>query len=154
MPNNINIYVEGGYLQINCQVPVTSTSDDIAAFIEELKFHMFGREQNTDVRPIAYAPRELNEKDAARYIGRSLSYLRSFRLNGKNRRRENGPKYTRDTARCVRYPVKELDTWLENRKLYSSSCEEVSVPVRERYAAPSMAIRHRRRQKETVGGAP
>ena len=126
MASNINIYVEGGYLQISCQVPIASTTDDLAAFIEELKFHMLGSGNNTNVKSIAYAPRELNEKDAAKYIGRSLSYLRSFRLNGKNRRKESGPKYTRDTARCVRYPVKELDKWLENRRLYSSSCEEIS----------------------------
>ena len=126
MSNNINIYVEGGYLQIVCQVPVASTSEDIAAFIEELKFHMLGSEQNTNIRAIAYAPRELNEKDAAKYLGRSLSFLRSFRLNGKGKRKDSGPKYTRDTARCVRYPVKELDKWLETRRLFASSCEELS----------------------------
>jgi hypothetical protein len=130
MANNISIFVEGGYLQINCQIPVTSTSDDITAFIEELKFHMLGGALNANVRAIAYAPRELNEKDAARYIGRSLSYLRSFRLNGKGRRQDNGPKYTRDTSRCVRYPIKELDKWLENRRTFSSSCEEVSMDSR------------------------
>jgi hypothetical protein len=127
MANNISIFVEGGYLQINCQIPVTSTSDDITAFIEELKFHMLGRERNSNVQAIAYVPKELDEKDAARYIGRSLTFLRSFRLNGKGKRQEGGPKYTRDTARCVRYPVKELDKWLENRRTYSSSCEEVNM---------------------------
>ena len=126
MASNINIFVEGGYLRISCQIPVASTSDDIAAFIEEIKFQMLGNDQNMRVKAIAYAPKELNEKDAAKYIGRSLTYLRSFRLNGKGKRNESGPKYTRDTARCVRYPVKELDNWLENRKLYSSSCEELN----------------------------
>jgi hypothetical protein len=125
MANDISIYVEGGYLQIVCQIPVTSTTDDMAAFLEELRFQMLGSEQNANVKTIAYALKELNEKDAARYIGRSLSFLRSFRLNGKGKRQENGPKYTRDTARCVRYPVKELDKWLANRKLYASSCEEL-----------------------------
>jgi hypothetical protein len=124
--NNISIFVEGGHLQIHCQIPVASTSDDIAAFIEELKFHMLGDERNTNVKTVAYAPKELNERDAAQYIGRSLSYLRSFRLNGKGKRRDGGPKYTRDTARCIRYPVKELDKWLEKRKLYSSLCEELN----------------------------
>jgi hypothetical protein len=123
--NDISIYVEGGYLRIVCQIPVTSSMDDMAAFIEELRFQMLGSEHNANVKTIAYAPKELNEKDAARYIGRSLSYLRSFRLKGKGKRLENGPKYTRDTARCVRYPVKELDKWLANRKMYASSCEEL-----------------------------
>jgi hypothetical protein len=125
MASNINIFVEGGYLRITCQVPVSSTSDDLAAFIEELKFHVLGSERNTNVRTISYAPKELNEKDAARYIGRSVSFLRSFRLKGKNKREGGGPKYTKDTRHCVRYPVKELDAWLTGRKLYSSSCEEL-----------------------------
>ena len=90
---------------------------------------MLGNEQNVNVKTIAYAPKELNEKDAAKYIGRSLSFLRSFRLNGKGKRQDSGPKYTRDTARCVRYPIKELDMWLESRKLYSSSCEELNWPA-------------------------
>jgi hypothetical protein len=96
----------------------------MAAFIEELKFQMLGSEDNVNVKTVAYVPKELNEKDAAQYIGRSLSYLRSFRLKGKGRR-EGGPKYTRDTARCIRYPVKELDKWRETRKLYASRCEEL-----------------------------
>jgi hypothetical protein len=115
-------------LQVVCQIPVASGPEDIAAFIEELRFQMLGGGHGASVKAIAYAPRELNEKDAARYIGRSLSYLRSFRLNGKRRRQGAGPKYTRDTSRCVRYPVKELDKWLENRRLYGSSCEEVGWP--------------------------
>ncbi len=124
MASNINIYVEGGYLQISCQIPITSTPDDMAAFIEELKFHMLGKTGDINVKTITYAPKELNEKEAAEYIGRSLTYLRSFRLKGKGRR-EGGPKYTRDTARCIRYPVKELDKWRETRKLYASRCEEL-----------------------------
>lgn len=125
MASNISIFVEGGYLQISCQIPVTSDSDDMGAFIDELKFHLLGSRDSTNVKTVVYAPKELNEKDAAKYIGRSLSYLRSFRLNGKGRRKSGGPKYTRDTAHCIRYPVRELDKWLETRKMYASSCEEL-----------------------------
>jgi hypothetical protein len=126
MANAINIYIESGHVQINCQIPVASTTEDIAVFIEELKFHLLGNEQSPNVKMIAYAPKELNEKDAAKYIGRSVSYLRTFRLKGKRRRNEEGPKYTRDTARCVRYSVMDLDIWLANRKKYSSICEELN----------------------------
>ena len=73
MENSVNIYVEGGNLQIICQIPVASSSDDIAALIEEIKIRMLGSNHNTNVRTITYAPKELNEKDAAKYIGRSLS---------------------------------------------------------------------------------
>jgi hypothetical protein len=67
----------------------------------------------------------LNEKDAAKYIGRSVSFLRSCRYDGKKSGQSRGPKYTRDSQRCIRYPVKELDKWLENRYLYGACCEEV-----------------------------
>jgi hypothetical protein len=125
MANSISIHVEGGYVQLSCQIPISSTEEDIAAFIEELKFHMLGDKRNLNVHAISYAPRELNEKDAAKYIGRSVSFLRSFRLKGKKKRDGAGPKYTKDTQHCVRYPVKELEMWLKNRKLYASSCEEL-----------------------------
>jgi hypothetical protein len=126
VPNNINIHIEGGYLQISGQIPVLNAGGEIESFVRELKFQLFGEEQpEKSNHPNPLAPKDLNEKNAAKYIGRSVSFLRDCRYKGKNNGQERGPKYTRDSERCIRYPVKELDKWLEKRKLYSSCCEEM-----------------------------
>jgi hypothetical protein len=125
VPKNINICIEGGYLQISAQIPVVNAGDEIDSFVRELKFQLFGEKQPESDHPKPLAPKDLNEKDAAKYIGRSLSFLRDCRYKGKKNGQERGPKYTRDSERCIRYPVKELDRWLETRKMYSSCCEEL-----------------------------
>jgi hypothetical protein len=127
--NNISIHIEGGFLQISGQIPVASAGAEIESFIRELKFHLFGEAQVKNDRPEGISPKDLNEKDAAKYIGRSVSFLRSCRYNGKHHGRDRGPKYARDSERCIRYPVKELDSWLEGRRLYSACCEEKIRPA-------------------------
>jgi hypothetical protein len=122
--NNISIHIEGGYLQISGQVPVASAGAEIESFIRELKFQVFGEAQAQNDCPPPPSPKDLNEKDAAKYIGRSVSFLRSCRYKGKHHGRDPGPKYARDSERCIRYPVSELDNWLESRRLYRACCEE------------------------------
>jgi hypothetical protein len=122
--NNINIHIEGGYLQISAQIPVVSAGSEMESFIRELKFQVFGDDEANNDRPASLAPKDLNEKDAAKYIGRTVSFLRNCRYRGGKNGQERGPKYTRDSQRCIRYPVKELDKWLENRDLYGACCEE------------------------------
>ena len=125
MAGNFNINVEKGYLLIDAQIPLASASEEIEAFIHELKLQLLGDKKMRDHRPMNMPPQELNEKDAARYIGRSVSFLRSCRYAGKTKSGDRGPKYTRNTKRSIRYPVKELDKWLANLRLYSASCEEI-----------------------------
>ena len=125
MAGNFNINVVRGYLLIDAQIPITSASEEIEAFVHELRLQLLGDKKMMGHRPINMPPQELNEKDAARYIGRSVSFLRSCRYAGRAKNGDRGPKYTRGTKRSIRYPVKELDKWLANLNLYSASCEEV-----------------------------
>jgi hypothetical protein len=124
VPNNISIHIEGGYLQIRGQIPVVNANEEIESFIQDLKFQLFGEGRAKMTHPASPAPRDLDEKDAAKYIGRSVSFLRECRYGGKSRSKDRGPKYTRVSPRCIRYPVYELDKWLENCRLYGACCEE------------------------------
>jgi hypothetical protein len=122
--NSVNVHIEGGYLQISGQIPVVNAGEEIESFISELKFQLFGDAQTKNEQPASIAPRDLDEKDAAKYIGRSVSFLRDCRYGGKNKGKRRGPKYTRVSQRCIRYPIHELDKWLESCRLYDTCCEE------------------------------
>jgi hypothetical protein len=124
LAKNIDIHIEGGYLQIKGRIPVATAGEELESFVSELKFQLFG-ERSRDDQSQNLVPKDLNEKDAARYIGRSVSFLRSCRYGERKGMRDKGPRYTRDSERCIRYPVKELDKWLMNRKLYYSGREEL-----------------------------
>ncbi|MDR1020838.1 MAG: hypothetical protein LBL73_08770 [Synergistaceae bacterium] len=136
VPNNISIHIEGGYLQISGQIPVVDASMEIEPFIRELKFQLFGDSQTVNGRPASIVPKDLDEKDAAKYIGRSVSFLRGCRYGGKNKGGDRGPKYTRVSQRCIRYPVHELDKWLEKCRLYGACCEEEVQPAKGRQENP------------------
>ena len=124
MAGNFNFHIEKGYLQINAQIHLVSAGEEIEAFVHELKSQLLGDKKLKDYRPANLPPQELNEKDAARYIGRTVSFLRNCRYAGKTKNGDRGPMYTRGTKRSIRYPVKELDRWLASLNLYSASCEE------------------------------
>jgi hypothetical protein len=142
VPNNISIRIEGGYLQISAQMSVVNAGAEIEPFIRELKFQLFGDAETINDQPAPIAPRDLDEKDAAKYIGRSVSFLRDCRYGGKNKGKRRGPKYTRISQRCIRYPVQELDKWLESCRLYGSCCEEEIQSEKTRQENP------RRKQTE------
>jgi hypothetical protein len=126
--NNINIRIEGGYLQISAQMSVVNAGVEIESFIRELKFQLFGDAQTKTEQLVPIAPKDLDEKDAAKYIGRSVSFLRDCRYGGKNKGKRRGPKYTRISQGCIRYPIRELDKWLESCRLYDSCCEDEIQP--------------------------
>ena len=57
----------------------------------------------------------LTEKDAARYIGMSRSFLSADRINGYRDGRTKGPAFMK-LGRSVRYRRDDLDRWLmQNR---------------------------------------
>lgn len=61
----------------------------------------------------------LKEKDAAIYIGMSVSFLRQSRMEGNRKGRTPAPPYIK-IGRAVRYLVDDLDSWLiENRVSHS-----------------------------------
>ena len=57
----------------------------------------------------------LTEKEAAVYIGMSVSYLRQTRIEGTLRERTPGPTYVK-IGRAVRYLIADLDQWLNQHR--------------------------------------
>ena len=120
----INVYVDKGCLRVIGEIPVASCKEELEAFVSEINLKLLGDKKTPKLPSFGLATKELNESDAAIYIGRSKSFLRKCRMEGKSGTRPRGPKYTRDSARCIRYPVEELDRWLSNRVRYEACCEE------------------------------
>ena len=56
----------------------------------------------------------LTEKEAAEYIGMSISYLRQDRCYGAVGGRVAGPKFLK-YGRVVRYRINHLNEWLDAR---------------------------------------
>ena len=57
----------------------------------------------------------LTEKEAAELIGFTPRFLQNRRLRG------DGPRYVTVSARAVRYPPEDLQTWAEDRLRTSTS---------------------------------
>lgn len=124
MPGNINIHFEKGIFHISAEIPVAAAKESIASLVGELNSQLLGEEQTVSGQPVKIAPKMLNERDAARYIGRSPSFLRSCRYKSKRGKTNSGPKYVRYLDKLIFYPVKELDDWLNRSQLFSTCLEE------------------------------
>lgn len=74
-------------------------------------------ERNTSQINGIISKRGFTEKEAAIYIGMSVSFLRQSRSNGDRVNRTPGPRYVR-IGRAVRYLKDDLDSWLQ--ELYCS----------------------------------
>ena len=73
--------------------------------------------QNSELDRKMESKRALNEKEAAAYIGMSVSFLQKDRLaDGRPRGHAPGPRYIK-IGRAVRYLVEDLDAWLDARRL-------------------------------------
>jgi predicted DNA-binding transcriptional regulator AlpA len=59
--------------------------------------------------------RALSDREAAIYLGMSVSFLRQDRLNGYREGRTPGPRWVK-IGRSVRYLREDLDDWLEQLK--------------------------------------
>lgn len=55
----------------------------------------------------------IQERDAARYIGMSVAWLRQGRQRGR------GPAYIQ-AGRAIRYRVSDLDAWLDAHRVQTS----------------------------------
>lgn len=53
----------------------------------------------------------LTEKEAAKYIGMSRSFLSQDRMNGYRENRTKGPRFMK-LGRSIRYHKNDLDDWL------------------------------------------
>lgn len=74
---------------------------------------------DTDLETMAegLAPRLLCERDAARYVAMSRTFLRKSRMDGNRHGRTAAPPWLR-VGRSVRYDLRDLDAWIEARKQY------------------------------------
>lgn len=61
----------------------------------------------------------LTEKEAAKYIRMSRSFLSQDRMNGHREGRTPGPRYMK-LGRAVRYHKDDLDDWLNRRRINRS----------------------------------
>jgi hypothetical protein len=121
----VNVTIENGYLRVIGEIPVTSGKEGIEGFLSEISLQLFGSKKKPKAPSFGLAKRELTEGEAAVYIGRSKSFLRKCRAAGRAGTLQRGPKYTRDSERCIRYPISELDKWLASRAIYEANCEVV-----------------------------
>jgi predicted DNA-binding transcriptional regulator AlpA len=57
--------------------------------------------------------RAVRTRDAARYLGISISLLRKMRTRGPDDRADPGPSYIRLSPSLVVYQIADLDAWLD-----------------------------------------
>ena len=58
----------------------------------------------------------LTEKEAAKYIGMSRSFLCMVRMNGHREGRTKGPAFM-NLGRSIRYHKNDLDAWLNKNRV-------------------------------------
>jgi hypothetical protein len=125
MESAVNVSVDKGCLRLIGEIPVASSREDLEAFVLDIRLKLLGDKKTPRLPSFGLRSKELTEADAAVYIGRSKSFLRKCRAEGNAGGRQRGPKYTRDSARTIRYPVDELDRWLASRAKYETNCEVI-----------------------------
>jgi hypothetical protein len=138
--NNIGIHFEKGVFRVSAEIPVAGAKEAIELLVCELNLQLLGDEKGPAGQPANIPPKMLNERDAAIYIGRSVSFLRTCRYKAKRGEADAGPRYVRLRNKFILYPVKELDDWLNRNRLFSScleekiyaeNCEIVELPILE-----------------------
>ena len=122
--NNISIAFEKGVFRISAEIPVARAKEAIESIVGELNSQLLGEECLAAGQTAKVAPRALCEKDAAKYIGRSVSFLRTCRYKARRGEMDAGPRYIRVRGKFIMYPVKELDAWLERNRLFATCLEE------------------------------
>jgi hypothetical protein len=126
MESAVSVHVEKGCLRVIGEISIASDREALEAFIAEINMKLLGDSKKPKLPSFSMAAKELAEADASIYIGRSRAFLKKCRLDGSTGGRSRGPRFTRDSARCVRYPIDELDKWLAGRARYETNCEIVS----------------------------
>lgn len=66
------------------------------------------QEEKRTVAPVLFT-----EREAARYIGMSRSFLRKARMEGDRKNRTPAPPFVRVGSRAIRYRVSDLDAWID-----------------------------------------
>ncbi|GHV28979.1 hypothetical protein FACS1894167_07360 [Synergistales bacterium] len=126
MSGMVSIVVNNGCLKVVGEIQINSGEGEMEAFVAEINQKLLGDKKSPKLPSFGIMTKALIEEEAARYIGHSKSFLRKCRLEGSANGGTRGPKYTRDSMRCVRYPIDELDKWLASRARYETNCEILS----------------------------
>jgi len=63
------------------------------------------------------SPATLTEKDAARYIGMSVSFLRQSRCHGNRQNHTPAPPFIQIGRRAIRYKIDDLERWLDENRV-------------------------------------
>jgi hypothetical protein len=136
--NNVNIRFERGVFRISAEIPVTRAREAIESIVDELNSQVLGEDQLVIDQTVKAAPKVLCEKDAAKYIGRSVSFLRTCRYKARRGESDAGPKYIRLRNKFIAYTVKDLDDWLNHNQRFST-CFEEKVYAESRKIVPFSA---------------
>lgn len=64
--------------------------------------------------------RYVDDREAARVLGLSRSYMRALRITGR------GPRFSTLSARAIRYRLADLHQWAESKAATSTSEREVA----------------------------
>ena len=144
MPNNINIHFEKGVFRISAEIPVAGAREAIDSLVSELNLQLLGEERSSVGQSANMPPKMLNERDAAKYIGRSVSFLRVCRYKTKQGEIDAGPRYVRLRNKFILYPVNELDDWLNRNHLFGS-CLEEKIYAENREIVESPASENRKK---------
>ena len=123
MESTVNVTIENGFLRVTGEIPVASGKAGMEGFLSAISLKLFGNKKKLKAPSFGVMKKELTEAEAAIYIGRSKSFLRKCRAAGRAGPFQRGPKYTRDSASCLSYPIDELDRWLASRAKYETNCE-------------------------------
>jgi hypothetical protein len=65
------------------------------------------------VPPHGWQKRAYTTREAARYIGRSASWLRKKRLRGRDDPGDPGPRYCKTPSGAAIYLIEDLDAYLD-----------------------------------------
>jgi hypothetical protein len=119
----VDVRISRGFLKVTGEIKVASSREELETFISRIHFMLLGdKEYSKKLPSFAVTPRELTEKEAAVYIGRSVTFLRRCRMaKYAGKKNYRGPKYNRVTERTIRYPVPELDIWMAENPKYVSN---------------------------------
>jgi predicted DNA-binding transcriptional regulator AlpA len=83
--------------------------------IERLSKLPKGQNMNTETQLHDSSDRLINEGEAAKCLGYTVRALQNWRVRG------GGPKFIKVSSRSIRYRIRDLITWIEDRTVSSTS---------------------------------
>lgn len=76
---------------------------------------MADNQKNTGVEINDYLDKLMNERDAAAFLCYTVRALQNWRVRG------GGPKFIKVSSRSIRYTRRDLNEWIEARKISNTA---------------------------------